>query len=332
MERTTSMARPLKVRIAAAQYPVQKLGTWTDFCRKLQSWVAAAVRNKAQILVFPEFGAMELASIFEKPPIGRRRSSAHHTLGSSPITAVERRERPILQRAVNVVQPLLPDYRTLHAELADRYGVYILASSLPVRGRDGVLRNTAYFFAPDGTMGTQEKIVLTRRERDCWGITSGNQVRYFDTRFGPIGIAICYDIEFPLIARSQAEAKVQIILSPSCTGSLRGYYRVRVGARARALENQAYVVQSATIGKTPWSAAGDMIIGAAGVYAPPDIGPREDGIIIQGAINKPRWIYADLDLAAIGQLRPHDRLTNQEDWMWHLGVGRAVAGKFHKIV
>jgi predicted amidohydrolase len=323
------MARPLKVRIAAAQYPVQKRRTWIDFCRKLQSWVAEAVRNKAQILAFPEFGAMELTSIFENPPVGRRRSPA--TLGSSPITAAERRERPILQRAVNAVQPLLPDYRMLHAELADRYGIYILASSLPVRGRDGILRNTAYFFAPDGTMGTQEKIVLTSRERDCWGITSGNQVRYFDTRFGPLGIAICYDIEFPLIARSQAEAKVRIILSPSCTSSLRGYYRVRVGAQARALENQAYVVQCATIGKTPWLSGG-TIVGAAGVYVPPDLGPREDGVLIQGAINKPRWIYADLDLAAIGQLRPHDRLANREDWKWHLGVGRAVAGKFCKVV
>jgi predicted amidohydrolase len=323
------MTRPVTIRIAAAQYPVEHIETWDRFRMKLRRWVSEAADNKAQLLVFPEYGAMELASIVERKRTRARRAPARHTLGSLPVTAAERRERPSLERKANVLQSLLPGYRTFHAELAEQYGVYILASSIPVRGPDGALRNTAYFFAPNGTMGLQEKIVLTRWERECWGITGGNQARYFNTDFGPIGIAICYDIEFPLIARAQAEAKVRIILAPSCTSSLRGYHRVRVGARARALENQAYIVQSPTIGDAPWSTA--VNVGSAGIYAPPDLGPKEDGIIIQGSLNLPQWIYADLDLTAIDRIRQNGSLANQEEWASHVGIGAAVKGQFQAV-
>jgi predicted amidohydrolase len=323
------MTRPVTIRIAAAQYPAEHIETWDRFRMKLRRWVSEAADNKAQLLVFPEYGAMELASIVERKRTRARRAPARHTLGSLPVTAAERRERPSLERKANVLQSLLPGYRTFHAELAEQYGVYILASSIPVRGPDGALRNTAYFFAPNGTMGLQEKIVLTRWERECWGITGGNQARYFNTDFGPIGIAICYDIEFPLIARAQAEAKVRIILAPSCTSSLRGYHRVRVGARARALENQAYIVQSPTIGDAPWSTA--VNVGAAGIYAPPDLGPKEDGIIIQGSLNLPQWIYADLDLTAIDRIRQNGNLANQEEWASHVGIGAAVKGQFQAV-
>jgi predicted amidohydrolase len=323
------MTRPVTIRIAAAQYPAEHIETWDRFRMKLRRWVSEAADNKAQLLVFPEYGAMELASIVERKRTRARRAPARHTLGSLPVTAAERRERPSLERKANVLQSLLPGYRTFHAELAEQYGVYILASSIPVRGPDGALRNTAYLFAPNGTMGLQEKIVLTRWERECWGITGGNQARYFNTDFGPIGIAICYDIEFPLIARAQAEAKVRIILAPSCTSSLRGYHRVRVGARARALENQAYIVQSPTIGDAPWSTA--VNVGAAGIYAPPDLGPKEDGIIIQGSLNLPQWIYADLDLTAIDRIRQNGSLANQEEWASHVGIGAAVKGQFQAV-
>ena len=47
------------VRVAAAQYPIEKLATWEAYQSKLEGWVAEAASEGAQILVFPEFGAME---------------------------------------------------------------------------------------------------------------------------------------------------------------------------------------------------------------------------------------------------------------------------------
>jgi predicted amidohydrolase len=167
-------------------------------------------------------------------------------------------------------------------------------------------------------------MVLTRWEREVWEMRGGDEVRVFDTDFGPVGIDICYDVEFPVIARRQAEANARIILAPCCCDSLRGYYRVRVGARARALENQGYVVQAAAIGNANWLPAIERCAGFAGIYAPPDLGPRENGVIAQGALDRPGWVYADLDLTAIDRIRGSDVMANVREWNAHMQVGPAV--------
>jgi predicted amidohydrolase len=149
------------IRIAAAQYPIEEIESWDQFRMKLRRGVSEAVENGAQLLVFPEHGAMELTSIFPTTGIRKRCPPARHTLGSLPVTSAERDERQSLEREANVLQSQLPAYRALHAELAEQHGIYILGSSVPVRGTDGALRNTAYFFAPDRTMGWQEKVVST---------------------------------------------------------------------------------------------------------------------------------------------------------------------------
>jgi predicted amidohydrolase len=87
---------------------------------------------------------------------------------------------------------------------------------------------------------------------------------------GPIGVAICYDSEFPLLVRAQAEAGAEVILIPSCTESLSGHHRVRPAAQARALESQIATIVSPTVGDALWSPAVDRNVGAGGVFVPAD--------------------------------------------------------------
>ena len=89
---------------------------------------------------------------------------------------------------------------------------------------------------------------MTRFENEQWLIKSGKELKCFDTEYGKIAINICYDSEFPLLARKQVEAGCVLILVPSCTDTLAGYHRVKIGSHARALENQCYVVQSLLAG------------------------------------------------------------------------------------
>jgi predicted amidohydrolase len=156
-------------------------------------------------------------------------------------------------------------------------------------------------------------------------------VRIFDTEFGPVGVDICYDVEFPIVARRQAEAGARIILAPCCCDSLRGCHRVRVGARARALENQAYVVQSPAIGDADWIPTFGTCVGFAGVYGPPDLGPRESGVLAEGEIGRPGWIYADLDLAAVDRIRGGAAIANRGEWTAHIAIGAAVRGPFERV-
>src|SRR3546814_9016649 len=71
---------------------------------------------------------------------------------------------------------------------------------------------------------------MTRFEREAWIITGGAALKVFDLDLGgPVplraGITICYDVEFPLIARAMAAAGADLILCPSCTDTLAGANR-----------------------------------------------------------------------------------------------------------
>lgn len=110
-------------------------------------------------------------------------------------------------------------------------------------------------------------------------IAPGDGLKVFDTQLGRLGILICYDNEFPMLARRLAEGGADLILAPSCTDTEAGYHRVRIGAQARALENQIAVLQSPTVGLAAWSQALDENIGRAGLFVPPDHGMPKDGVV-----------------------------------------------------
>jgi predicted amidohydrolase len=315
------------VRVASAQYGIDEFADWNSLETNCARWVKEAADAGARLLAFPEYASMELASLGERRQ-GERRSPDRHLLGPLPVNLEDRRKALSLRWASDAVQNFIPRYLSMFAELALTHHVYILVGSLPVRHADGSLTNRAFLAAPDGGLAWQDKIVLTRWEREVWGMKGGSEIRVFDTDFGPIGINICYDVEFPIVARRQAEAKARIILVPCCCDSLRGYYRVRVGARARALENQAYLVQSPAIGNSGWLAEFGRVVGFAGIYGPPDLGPRESGVLAQGKDERAGWIYADLDLTALDRIRGNDVTANVEEWNAHLSIGTAVRRAF----
>ena len=179
---------------------------------------------------------------------------------------------------------------------------------------EGRFVNRARLFAPNGKVGVQDKLIMTRFEREEWGVSAGGPLRLFDTVLGRIGINICYDSEFPLLARAQVEAGMELLLVPSCTEALHGYWRVRLGAQARALEGQCYAVHSPTVGLAEWSPAVDSNRGAAAVYGPPDRGFPDSGVVALGELDKPQWLFAEVDLARVSALRADGGVLNASHW------------------
>jgi predicted amidohydrolase len=191
--------------------------------------------------------------------------------------------------------------------------VHIVAPSLPV-AVDGVIHNRAWLLSPSGDAAFQDKRQMTRFENEQWGVTAGDVLKIFDIGAAKIGIAICYDIEFPLIAHAMSEAGADLILAPSCTDTMAGANRVHVGARARALENQVYVALSPTVGDAPWSPAVDENHGWAAVYATPDRGFPDDGILAKGELDQPGWVTADLDFDKLRAARDTAQVFTRKDW------------------
>jgi len=282
------------MKLAAAQYPVSYQANWANYEVKLEGWVGSAASNGANLLVFPEYAPMELASLF----------------------ALEVQRDVRLQ--LPALQDLLEDYLKLHSRLALEHGVYMVAGSYPVRvaARDfgSVYVNRAYFFAPSGAFNFQDKLIMTRFEREDWGVSSGAGLKVFHTSHGVLGILICYDCEFPQLSRKLVEAGADLIVVPSCTDTLTGYHRVQVGGRARALENQCFTVQAPLIGTSDWCETIDVCLGAAGIYTPIDAGYPEDGVLARGELNVPGWVYADLELGALQDTRANGQVLNYRHW------------------
>lgn len=281
--------------VAAAQYPIDKPETIFEWQDKVSAWVADGAKTGAQLLVFPEYAAIEQAATFGPDVYGS------------------------LQASLEEVARLAGERIAFHADLAREHGVHILVGSGPMTKDDGRFVNAAQLVTPTGEIGEQEKIIMTPFERD-WGIAPGGPVRVFDTALGRIGIAICYDSEFPLLVRAMAEAGAELVLVPSCTERVSGFHRVRTGARARALENQIATVMSPTIGDALWSPAVDRNAGSAGIFVPSEHAVSDDGTLAEGELNKPQWVTATIDLAGLRRLRSSGEMRNYVDWTLQPGA------------
>lgn len=283
------------MKVASAAYPMDFLESWKAYEEKLTRWVSEAAGAGADLLVFPEYGAMELATL-----AGRE-------------AALD------LEASLRAVSDRIPDADALHARLAQEFGVHILAASAPVFDPEIGDRpvNRARFFAPNGDMGHQDKQIMTRFEREDWGVVGGGPLQLFETELGVIGILICYDSEFPLLGRAMADA--DLILVPSCTEAMTGYSRVRIGAMARSLENQCVTIMSSTVGSCDWSEAVDENTGVGGVFGPPDTGFPPTGVIAEGNLNQPGWTYAEVDLKRIAHVRADGVVLNRRHWDDQIG-------------
>jgi predicted amidohydrolase len=282
------------VKIAAAQYPIERFATLADYETKLSRWVADAAGAGAELLVFPEYGAMEYAGAA---------GAAAETLAGS------------LQAAADGMAHMV----SVHAALAQRHDVHIVASSGPYRTSVGTYVNRARLFAPSGQHGVQDKQIMTPFEQD-WGISPGTGLQVFETALGVIGIAICYDSEFPLLVHALCAAGAEIVAIPSCTEFVSGWSRVRTAALARALENTCVTVQSPTIGEAPWSPSVDANSGAAGIFVPAERGLSDTGVLASGQLNTAGWVYASVDLAHLRRVKETGEMRNVRDWRLQPGA------------
>lgn len=192
---------PRKVRLATIHYRPQGGKTPADKCQLFQPLIEEAAEKKADFVVLPEtltfYGMPGTYSDYSEPIPG-------------PST----------------------EY---FGQLAKKHDLHIVAGLLE---RDKhLVYNVAVLIGPDGKIiGKYRKVTLPRGEIEA-GITPGNDYPVFDTRFGKVGMMICYDGFFPEVARELSSRGAEVIAWPvwGCNPML--------GA-ARACENHVYVVSS----------------------------------------------------------------------------------------
>ena len=273
------------VRIAAMAWRIGRGDGVSGWAARLDQSVGEAAGAGARLLLMPEYAPLEAAA------------------GGQPDLAAE------LRRGVAQAPEALAAARAV----ARRHGVWLVPGTMPFAD-GGRIVNRAPLIAPDGRVAFQDKRVMTRFEAEEWGVSPGTPPAVFETGFGRIGLSICFDAEFPALVRAQVEAGAWLILVPSCTDTLAGYHRVRIAAAARAMENQCFVAMAPTVGDAPWIGTLDANRGAAGIYGPVDRGFAEDGVVAQGALDVPGWVFADLDPARLDAVRRDGAVRNHLSW------------------
>ncbi|HET6566957.1 MAG TPA: carbon-nitrogen hydrolase family protein [Rhodothermales bacterium] len=267
-----------RIRAAAAQYFIRPITTFEQFEDQVSAIVEAAASYHCRLLVLPEYFTLQLAAL----------NDIH---------------RPFPEQ-VREVASCVPRFVALMSKLARENGLYVVAGTIPVvEGTDGPIHNDAYFFAPSGKHAVQGKLHMTRTESEDWGVAERPTARVFDTELGRIGIAICYDAEFPELVREMARQGVRILCVPSATDNRYGFLRVRYCAHARAIENQLYVIHAATVGGLPRVPDVSLNYGEAAILTPSDFEFARDGILAQGNMNQEDLIIGELDMGLIDDSR-----------------------------
>lgn len=264
------------VRIAAVQYLLRAIDDWEGFENQVRFVMKSAGDYKPHFVLFPEIFTTQLLSFLDTTD---------------------------MFSAVRALNEFTERYVALFVDLAKQRKVHIIGGSHPTV-TDGRMCNTAYLFTPEGKVFTQDKIHLTRWEKEKWKGDPGNQLKVFDTPYGRIAILICYDIEFPELARKVSEQGADIIFVPSCTDDKQGFWRVRYCCHARAIENQVYVAVTGTVGNLPVEGLG-LHFGQAAVITPSDFAFARDGIAAEGVPNMEQIIIADVDLGKLVNSRIH---------------------------
>lgn len=192
---------PRKVRLATIHYQPRGGKSALDKCKLFAPLIETAAKKKADLIVLPETLTF----------YGRGKSYAE------------------------CAEPVPGPSTNYFARLAKKHNLYIVAGLL--EREQHLVYNVAVLLGPSGkVVGKYRKVTLPRGEIEG-GITPGTTYPVFQTRFGKVGMMICYDGFFPEVARQLSNRGAEVIAWPvwGCNPML--------GA-ARACENHVYVISS----------------------------------------------------------------------------------------
>ncbi len=275
------------VRVASVQYQLRKVNSFKEFCKYVEYFVDVVADYQADFVAFPEMITLQLLSIENK------------TL--TPVQSIE-----ALTHYTGRIKKFMND-------LSVKYNINIIGGSHPTKNEDGEVQNISYIFLRDGSVYQQPKIHPTPNEKYWWHIQGGKQLSTIMTDCGPIGVLICYDCEFPELARYLIDQGAQIIFVPFCTDERKSYLRVRYCAQARAVENQCYVVMAGNVGNLPGVENMDIQYAQSCILTPCDFQFSRDGVAADTTPNVEMVAIADLWTESLNSARNTGTVQNLKD-------------------
>ncbi len=275
------------IRVACVQYRQRWLASYEEFEQIVEYFVEITADYGADFTVFPELFGLQLLSLETEtlPP----------------------------DQAILRVGARYDEIREMFQQLAMRYNVNLIAGTYPLPIEGGGCRNTALVCLRDGAIYEQPKVHPTPNERYWWNMRGGHVAEAIDTDCGPIGVLICYDAEFPELARHVVDQGAKVLFVPFCTDERQSYLRVRYCAQARAVENQCYVVMAGNVGNLPRVDNMELQYAQSCVLTPCDFPFSRDGIAADSTPNVETVVFADLRLEDLHRARHNGTVKNLKD-------------------
>lgn len=269
-------------RVGCVQWQMRPLRSVQELIQQVEFFIDALSDYQCDLALLPEF--------FNAPLMGL---TAHDT----SLDAI----KALAEYSTEIVEEI--------SRLAVCYNINIIAGSVPVV-EEGQLYNVSYFCRRNGTIESQYKIHPTPHEKRAWIMQGGDSLNVFETDFGKIGILICYDVEFPELARLQSEKGMQLLFIPFWTDTKNAYLRVRCCAQARAIENECYVVIAGSVGNLPKVDGADIQYAQSAVFSPSDFSFPHDAIMAETTPNTEMTLIVDLDLEKLDKLKNEGSVRN----------------------
>ena len=269
-------------RIGVVQWQMRPFNDLGEFLHQAEFFVDALAGYKSDLVLFPElFNAPLLKHYNQENPAEAMRSLAEYS----------------------------DEIRAAMVNMAISHNINIIAGSIPLL-EENDLYNVSFLCRRDGSHDAQYKLHITPDEAQYWGLKGGNENRVFDTDIGKIGILICYDVEFPELARHLVDRGMTILFVPFLTDTKNAYLRIRRCAQARAIENECYVAISGSVGNLPKVENMDIQYSQSAVFTPSDFAFPHDAIAAEATPNTEMTLMVDLDLDLLKELRQQGSVQN----------------------
>jgi predicted amidohydrolase len=260
---------------AAVQFSVEPMAVQKNMAKAYQYIAACHKTSKARLMVLPE----------------------SFTTGFTPVGDTRK-----LWKAVDTIPGKLTDEAV---KWAREFDIYIVFPTYERGEHPDIVYNSAALIGPEGVLGVYRKthpFPTERQEAGGW-TTPGTKPCCVETPLGRIGIVICYDGDFPELARVTTLMGAEVICRPSAF--LRTFDHWELTNRARAYDNHVYWIATNSIGP---DASGSYFFGSSMIIHP-------SGFKMAQARSCDEFIWAELDPDPIRTVIPNN---SAEQWFDHL--------------
>lgn len=302
--------------VACVQQRMRLPLTLDEYRDGLRRFLRAAANKHARLVIFPELGGVMLippllgdfrSSLLKRADLGRRRSASTWqklvgSLANGAVGMLKADFRTGMAGLLDIASVTLWErYTETFGALAQEFNVTIVAPSAYLPDPlDGVIRNLAAVFGPDGTLlGTQAKVMISREdEQYCQPGANWNIIH---SEIGALGLMLGGDVIFPEVGRLLAFQGAEALIAIAASSSQAQYNKLRAGALARMQDNQLFAACSFLVGSdllAPSHSA--AYIGKSAIFAPQELTPRFNGVLVEmgntgsEGVLTAEWNFAEL--------------------------------------